>query len=60
MSLKEGSELDARPTGRKDRSRTSTFGPSQAQNLEQVTHRDSEVGQLTQVQLEGSQQGAET
>lgn len=37
MGLKGGSELDARPTGRKDGEHTCTFGPTQAQDLEQVT-----------------------
>lgn len=60
MNLKEGPELDANPAGRKNRYRTCTFGPNQAQDLGQVTHRDSKVTQLTQVQLEGSQQGSET
>ena len=30
------------------------FGPNQAQDLGQVSHRDSKVTQLTQVELEGS------
>lgn len=52
MNLQEGSEL----MSRKQAGKTAYmyFGPNQAQDLGQVSHRDSKVTTLTQVELEGS------
>ena len=52
MNLQEGSEL----MSRKQAAKTAYmyFGPNQAQDLGRVSHRDSKVTTLTQVELEGS------